>query len=178
MPALHEEFRTSVLRMRVVTLSLLLRTFLVTLNVAIRKVQFVWMFTQIMCLDQEKLIQTNRDTSLINMFFYYFRRQDLKYPQRDLGIAGCDTGPNVNLFVTSGTHMSHLTKSLFKSAGITVSHFFHSVIYLEVSLFKVEKVGYCYPSGLKNTLCKCDIYVPLVTKVFRQLKKWQLERTL
>jgi hypothetical protein len=27
-----------------------------------------------------------------------------------------------------------------------------------------EKVGYCYPSGLENTLCKWDVYVPLVTK--------------
>jgi hypothetical protein len=27
-----------------------------------------------------------------------------------------------------------------------------------------EKVGYCYPSGLRKTLCKWDIYVPLVTK--------------
>jgi hypothetical protein len=27
-----------------------------------------------------------------------------------------------------------------------------------------EKVGYCYPSGLEKTLCKLDIYVPLVTK--------------
>jgi len=27
-----------------------------------------------------------------------------------------------------------------------------------------EKVGYCYPSGLEKTLCKWDIYVPLVTK--------------
>jgi hypothetical protein len=26
-----------------------------------------------------------------------------------------------------------------------------------------EKVGYCYPSGLEKTLCKWDIYVPLVT---------------
>jgi len=26
-----------------------------------------------------------------------------------------------------------------------------------------KKVGYCYPSGLKKTLCKWDIYVPLVT---------------
>jgi hypothetical protein len=26
------------------------------------------------------------------------------------------------------------------------------------------KVGYCYPSGLKKTLCKWDIYVPLVMK--------------
>jgi len=27
-----------------------------------------------------------------------------------------------------------------------------------------EKFGYCYPSGLEKTLCKWDIYVPLVTK--------------
>jgi hypothetical protein len=26
-----------------------------------------------------------------------------------------------------------------------------------------KKVGYCYPSGLEKTLCKWDIYVPLVT---------------
>jgi len=28
-----------------------------------------------------------------------------------------------------------------------------------------EKVRYCYLSGLEKTLCKWDIYVPLVTKV-------------
>jgi hypothetical protein len=27
-----------------------------------------------------------------------------------------------------------------------------------------EKVGYCYPSRLEKTLCKWDIYGPLVTK--------------
>jgi hypothetical protein len=26
------------------------------------------------------------------------------------------------------------------------------------------QVGYCYPSGLEKTLCKWEIYVPLVTK--------------
>jgi len=25
-------------------------------------------------------------------------------------------------------------------------------------------VGYCYPSGFEKTLCKWDVYVPLVTK--------------
>jgi hypothetical protein len=25
-------------------------------------------------------------------------------------------------------------------------------------------MGYCYPSGLEKTLCKWEIYVPLVTK--------------
>jgi len=28
-------------------------------------------------------------------------------------------------------------------------------------------VGHCYPSGLEKTLCKWDIYVPLVTKGLR-----------
>jgi hypothetical protein len=28
-----------------------------------------------------------------------------------------------------------------------------------------EKVGYCYHSGLEKSLCKWEIYVPLVTKV-------------
>jgi len=27
-----------------------------------------------------------------------------------------------------------------------------------------EKVGYCYPSRLEKTLCKWDIYIPLVMK--------------
>jgi hypothetical protein len=29
------------------------------------------------------------------------------------------------------------------------------------------KVGYCYHSGLEKTLCKWEIYVPLVTKGLR-----------
>jgi hypothetical protein len=32
-----------------------------------------------------------------------------------------------------------------------------------------EKLGYCYPSGLEKTLCKWDIYVPLVTKGLKNL---------
>jgi len=35
-----------------------------------------------------------------------------------------------------------------------------------------EKVGYCYPSGYEKTLCKWDIYVPLVTKGL----KWTLRK--
>jgi hypothetical protein len=31
-----------------------------------------------------------------------------------------------------------------------------------------EKVAYCYPSGLDKTLCKWDIYVPLVMKGLRE----------
>jgi hypothetical protein len=30
-----------------------------------------------------------------------------------------------------------------------------------------EKVGYCYPSGLEKTLCKWEVYVPLVTKLLK-----------
>jgi hypothetical protein len=51
-------------------------------------------------------------------------------------------------------------------------------------------LGYCYPSGLEKTLCKWEIYVPLVTKGLRQninnveklvtrlsifLRKWNFE---
>jgi hypothetical protein len=31
-----------------------------------------------------------------------------------------------------------------------------------------RKVGYCYPSELEKTLCKWDMYVPLVTKGLKQ----------
>jgi hypothetical protein len=34
-----------------------------------------------------------------------------------------------------------------------------------------DKEGYCYPSGLENTLCTWDIYVPLVPKVLKDLRK-------
>jgi hypothetical protein len=29
-------------------------------------------------------------------------------------------------------------------------------------------VGYCYPSGLEKTLCKWEVYVPLVTKGLKE----------
>jgi hypothetical protein len=32
-----------------------------------------------------------------------------------------------------------------------------------------EKVGYCFPSGLENTPCRWDTYVPLVTEGLRTL---------
>jgi hypothetical protein len=35
-----------------------------------------------------------------------------------------------------------------------------------------EKVGYCYPSGLEKTLCKWEIYVPLVTKGLIKALHW------
>jgi hypothetical protein len=49
----------------------------------------------------------------------------------------------------------------------------HSDWFNEIDIFQGrwqhgEKVGYCYPSGLKNTLCKWEVYVPLVTKGLKQ----------
>ena len=39
-----------------------------------------------------------------------------------------------------------------------------------------EKVGYCYPSGLEKTLCKWDMYVPLLTKELRKTACQQVIR--
>jgi hypothetical protein len=36
-----------------------------------------------------------------------------------------------------------------------------------------EKMGYCYPRGLEKTLCKWDIYVPLVTKGLKVVVCWR-----
>jgi len=44
------------------------------------------------------------------------------------------------------------------------SDWFNGIQVLQGRWQHAEKVGYCYPSGLENTLCKGDIYVPLVTK--------------
>jgi len=44
------------------------------------------------------------------------------------------------------------------------SDWFNGIEILQGRLQHGEKVGYCYPSGLEKTLCKWDIYVPLVTK--------------
>ena len=44
------------------------------------------------------------------------------------------------------------------------SDWFNGIEILQGGWQHGEKVGYCYPSGLEKTLCKWDIYVPLVTK--------------
>jgi len=44
------------------------------------------------------------------------------------------------------------------------SDWFNGIEILQGRWQRGEKVGYCYPSGLEKTLCKWDIYVPLVTK--------------
>jgi len=47
------------------------------------------------------------------------------------------------------------------------SDWFNGIAILQGRWQHGEKVGYCYPSGLEKTLCKWDIYVPLVTKGWR-----------
>jgi len=44
------------------------------------------------------------------------------------------------------------------------SEWFNGIEILQSRWQHGEKVGYCYPSGLEKTLCKWDIYVPLVTQ--------------
>jgi len=44
------------------------------------------------------------------------------------------------------------------------SDWFNGTEILQGSWQHGEKVRYCYPSGLEKTLCKWDVYVPLVTK--------------
>ena len=55
-----------------------------------------------------------------------------------------------------------ICKRLFR--GKTHSDWFDGIEILQGRWQHGEKVGYCYPSGLEKTLCKWDIYVPLVTK--------------
>jgi hypothetical protein len=44
------------------------------------------------------------------------------------------------------------------------SDWFNGIEILQGSWQHGEKEGYCYPRGLEKTLCKWDIYVPLVMK--------------
>jgi hypothetical protein len=37
------------------------------------------------------------------------------------------------------------------------------------------KVGYCYPNELEKTLCKWEVYVPLVTKGLKQIVHFYIE---
>jgi hypothetical protein len=52
-------------------------------------------------------------------------------------------------------------------------YFTSTVMILERIWRHGEKVGYCYPSGLEKTLCKWEIYVPLVPK---ELRIWFVQR--
>jgi hypothetical protein len=47
------------------------------------------------------------------------------------------------------------------------SDWFNGIEILQGRWQRGEKVGYSYSSGLEKTLCKWDVYVPLVTKGLR-----------
>jgi len=49
------------------------------------------------------------------------------------------------------------------------SDWFNGIEILQGRWQNGEKAGYCYPSKLEKTLCKWDIYVPLVTKGLKRL---------
>jgi hypothetical protein len=44
------------------------------------------------------------------------------------------------------------------------SDWFNGIEILQGRWQRGEKLGYCYHSGLENTLFKWDLYVPLLTK--------------
>jgi hypothetical protein len=51
------------------------------------------------------------------------------------------------------------------------SDWFNGIEILQGRRQHEEKVGYCYPSGLEKTVCKWEIYVPLVrTRLNKNLK--------
>jgi hypothetical protein len=50
------------------------------------------------------------------------------------------------------------------------SDWFNGIEILQGTWQHGEKVGYCYPSGIEKSLCKWDIYVPLVTKELKSVK--------
>jgi hypothetical protein len=49
------------------------------------------------------------------------------------------------------------------------SDLFNGIEILQGRWQREEKVGYCYPSRLEKTLCKWDVYVPLLTKGLKEL---------
>ena len=62
----------------------------------------------------------------------------------------------LNPFVTSGTYYVPLTKSLFKSAEITVSHFFSMLPSILKYLYSVEPVRMHFPAKqpcTNDTVC-------------------------
>jgi len=58
--------------------------------------------------------------------------------------------------------LSIICTGLFR--GKMHSDWFNGIEILQGRWQHGEKVVYCYSSGLEKTLCKWDIYVPLVTK--------------
>jgi len=66
------------------------------------------------------------------------------------------------LFVSSIAHSIICTVRLF--GGKMHFDWFNGMEILQGRWQHGEEVGYCYPSGLEKTLCKWDVYVPLVMK--------------
>jgi hypothetical protein len=64
-------------------------------------------------------------------------------------------------------HSIICTVRLFR--GKMHSDWFNGIYILQGRWQHGEKVGYCYPSRLEKTLCKWELYVPLVTKGLKKL---------
>jgi hypothetical protein len=75
-------------------------------------------------------------------------------------------------YLTLSWPVGHILRSIAHSIICTVrlfcgkmhSEWFNGIDILQGRWQHGEKVGYCYPSGLEKTLCKWEVYVPLVTK--------------
>ena len=63
---------------------------------------------------------------------------------------------------SSIAHCIVCTVRLFR--GKIHSDWFNGIEILQGKWQHGRRVEYCYPSGLEKTLCKWDVYVPLVTK--------------
>jgi len=55
------------------------------------------------------------------------------------------------------------------------SDWFNGIEILQGRCQHREKVGYCYLGGLEKTLCKWDIYVPLITKALIEISRANLK---
>jgi hypothetical protein len=71
------------------------------------------------------------------------------------------------IFVSSIAHSIICTR-LFR--GKMHSDWYNGIEILQGRWQRGEKVGYCYPSRLEKTLCKWDVYVPLVTKGLKNVR--------
>jgi hypothetical protein len=66
------------------------------------------------------------------------------------------------MLLCSIAHCIICTVRLFR--GKKHSDWFNGIEILQGRWQHGDKVGHCYPSGLEKTLCKWEIYVPLVMK--------------
>jgi len=79
------------------------------------------------------------------------------------------------VFVESNiAHIIICTVRLFR--GKMHSDWFNGIEILQGRWHHGERVGYCYPSGIEKTLCKWDIFIPLVTKGLNNLVTVNISR--